>query len=59
VLPKPLRAPKDPVVSAFVAHYPETNFGVNYYEGALFVGAEFRESAGSTVWRCRSTTTRR
>jgi acetoacetate decarboxylase len=46
VLPKPLQAPKDPVVSAFVAHYPETNFGVNYYEGALFVGAEYRGERG-------------
>ena len=46
VLPKPLQAPKDPVVSAFVAHYPETNFGVDYYEGALFVGAEYRGERG-------------
>lgn len=46
VLPKPLQAPKDPVVSAFVAHYPKTNFGVDYYEGALFVGAEYRGERG-------------
>lgn len=46
VLPKPLQAPKDPVVSAFVAHYPETNFGVDYYEGALFLGAEYRGERG-------------
>ncbi len=46
VLPKPLQVPKDPVVGAFVAHYPETNFGVDYYEGALFVGAEYRGEQG-------------
>ena len=36
VLPKPLQAPKDPVISAFVAHYPETNFGVDYYLASFF-----------------------
>ena len=46
VLPKPLQAPKDPVVSAFVARYPQTNFGVDYYEGALSVGAEYRGERG-------------
>jgi acetoacetate decarboxylase len=46
VLPKPLQAPKDPVMSAFVAHYPQTNFGVAYYEGGLFVGAEYRGEQG-------------
>lgn len=47
VLPKPLHAPTDPVITAFVAHYPETNFGVDYYEGALFMGAEYRGEQGS------------
>jgi acetoacetate decarboxylase len=46
VLPKPLQAPQDAVVSAFVAHYSQTNFGVDYYEGALFVGAEYRGEQG-------------
>jgi acetoacetate decarboxylase len=46
VLPMPLQAPKDPVVTAFVAHYPETNLGVDYYEGALFLGAEYRGEQG-------------
>ncbi len=46
VLPKPLQVPRDPVVGAFVAHYPETNFGVDYNEGALFVGAEYRGEQG-------------
>ncbi len=32
MLPTPLQARKDPVVSAFVAHYPQTNFGVAYNE---------------------------
>jgi acetoacetate decarboxylase len=46
VLPKPLRVPKEPVVSAFVARYPQTNFGVDYSEGARFVGAEYRGEQG-------------
>lgn len=47
VLPKPLHAPTDPVITAFVAHYPATNFGVDYYEGALFMGAEYRGEQGA------------
>ena len=46
VLPKPLQPPKDPVVSAFVAHYPQTNFSAGYSEGALFVGAQYRGEQG-------------
>jgi acetoacetate decarboxylase len=46
VLPKPLKAPEDPVVLAYVAHFPESNFGVGYDEGALFVGAEYRGELG-------------
>ncbi len=46
VLPKPLRAPQEAVITAFVARYPQTNFGVDYNEGALFVGAEYRGEQG-------------
>jgi hypothetical protein len=59
VLPKPLQGPKDPVVSAFVAHYPETNFGMDYCEGAWFVEGSTSANGGSTARRFLSTTTRR
>ena len=52
VLPRPLRAPEQPLGFAFVAHYPQTSFGTVYSEAALFVQAE-REC---TVWPCRSMT---
>lgn len=46
VLPHPLAVPDDPVAVAFVAHYPETNFGVTYREGALMVPAAFEGEVG-------------
>ncbi len=46
VLPKPLEVPDDPLALAFVARYPETNFGVSYNEGALIVPASFKGEAG-------------
>jgi acetoacetate decarboxylase len=51
VLPSPLRAPADPVMFAFVAHYPQTNLGISYREGALMIGAELRGEPG---WYCVS-----
>jgi acetoacetate decarboxylase len=33
-------------MNALVAHYPQTNFGVDYYEGALSIGAEYRGEQG-------------
>lgn len=39
ILPRPLRPPTIPLVMAFVASYPETNFGVRYHEAALVVHA--------------------
>lgn len=51
VLPPPLHAPPDPRLMAFVAHYPETNFGVSYHEGALLVEAQRRGERG---WYCLS-----
>ena len=47
LLPKPLEAPDEPLATAFVARYPETNFGVSYNEGALFVRARFKNELGS------------
>jgi acetoacetate decarboxylase len=50
ILPRPLR-PAEPVALAFVARYPQTNFGSPYMEGALFVRASFRGRRG---WYCLS-----
>ncbi len=48
LLPPPLKPTELPVAMAFVAHYPRTNFGPSYYEGALFLlGAEFNGKMGS------------
>ncbi len=59
VLPTPLQAPKDPVVGAFVAHYPQTNFGVAYNELGCSWEPGTAASRGSPAEQCRSTTTRR
>ena len=46
ILPRPLRAPADPLALAFVAHYPRTSFATVYNEAALFVQAEYRGRSG-------------
>lgn len=46
VLPRPLKPWREPMVMAFVAQYPETNFGVTYHEGALVVLAEHHGKPG-------------
>jgi acetoacetate decarboxylase len=46
ILPPPLKPTKEPFAIAFMAHYPRTNFGPSYYEGALFLRAEFNSKAG-------------
>ena len=51
ILPRPLRADGEPLARAFVARYPETNFGVTYNEGALFLAAKYRGERG---WYCLS-----
>ncbi len=51
VLPRPLRLAGEPLAAAFVARYPETNFGLTYNEGALFVAADYRGERG---WYCLS-----
>ena len=41
------------MVSAFVAHHPQTNFSVGEYEGALFVGAQHRGKQGLYLVKAR------
>jgi acetoacetate decarboxylase len=41
LLPPPLKPSRMPLVLAFIANYPKTNFGVTYLEAALFLMAEF------------------
>lgn len=47
LLPPPLKPVARPLVIAFVAYYPKTNFGPAYHEGALFLRAEFEGVAGN------------
>jgi acetoacetate decarboxylase len=48
-LPKPLVPANEPLAQAFVARYPETNFGLSYCEGALFLRAVYKDEPG---WYC-------
>lgn len=45
-LPKPLLPAKKPLATAFVARYPETNFGCVYNEGALLLHCRHKEENG-------------
>lgn len=47
VLPRPLRVPDDPLVTAFVARYPETNFGPSYREATVALDATYHGELGS------------
>lgn len=47
LLPPPLQPAKIPVAAAFVANYPQTNFGRPYLESALFLLAEFNGEEGA------------
>jgi acetoacetate decarboxylase len=47
LLPPPLEPTDRPLATAFVAHYPRTNFGPFYYESALFIRAQFGGIAGN------------
>lgn len=47
VLPRPLRVPDDPLVTAFVARYPETNFGPSYREATVALEATYHGELGS------------
>jgi acetoacetate decarboxylase len=46
LLPPPLEPTETPLVTAFVANYPKTNFGVIYLEGALFLSAHHKGEEG-------------
>jgi len=46
ILPRPLRPTPQPLAFAFVARYPQTNFGSVYHEGALFVQARLGREVG-------------
>jgi acetoacetate decarboxylase len=46
ILPPPLEPPEFPLAHAFVANYPETNFGLPYLESALFVRCKFKGEDG-------------
>lgn len=47
LLPPPLEPTPYPLATAFVAYYPETNFGPAYHEGALLLGAQFQGVPGN------------
>jgi acetoacetate decarboxylase len=47
ILPSPLAPSADNSASAFVAKYPETNFGCVYNEGALFVNCQYKGERGA------------
>ena len=49
ILPKPLVPADEPLGWVFVARYPETDFGLSYNEGALFVEAMYKGEPG---WYC-------
>jgi len=46
ILPNPLAPSDTPKAIVFVAHYPETNFGCVYREGALLLQCTFRNEIG-------------
>lgn len=46
IIPHPLVPTKDALATAFVARYPETNFGCTYNEGALFIHCQYRGEKG-------------
>ena len=47
VLPPPLKPIKKPIALAFIAHYPNTNQGLPYYEGALMLRCEYDGEFGN------------
>ena len=46
ILPRPLSPSKTALATAFVAKYPETNFGCIYNEGALFIHCQYKGEQG-------------
>ncbi len=47
ILPPPLKPAKKPLVHAFIANYPRTNFCPAYKEAALFILADFNGELGT------------
>lgn len=47
VLPPPLEPAAEPWALCFIAHYPQTNLGPGYREGALFVRCQFGGEVGN------------
>jgi len=47
LLPEPLKPGKKPLVIAFVANYPASNYFEPYRESALFIRAEFNGEEGN------------
>ncbi|TXT58710.1 MAG: hypothetical protein BAJALOKI1v1_1570006 [Promethearchaeota archaeon] len=47
ILPPPLKPIQKPIVLAFIAHYPQTNQGCSYYEGALMLRCEYHGEFGN------------
>ncbi|MHB8893656.1 MAG: acetoacetate decarboxylase family protein [Candidatus Geothermincolia bacterium] len=46
ILPRPLEPLDEPLAMAFLASYPETNFGITYNEGGLFILCRCRGEIG-------------
>jgi acetoacetate decarboxylase len=46
IIPRPLLPTKEALCTAFIARYPETNFGCTYNEGALFVSCQYKGEKG-------------
>ena len=49
ILPRPLVPADEPLAWALVARYPQTNFGLSYNEGALFLRVVHKGEPG---WYC-------
>jgi acetoacetate decarboxylase len=47
VLPPPLEPTDQPIVLAFIAHYPTHSFGVGYYEAALLLRCQYNGVVGN------------
>jgi acetoacetate decarboxylase len=46
LLPPPLEPFEMPLVRAYIANFPRTNFGIIYREGALFLVCKYKEEIG-------------
>ncbi len=47
LIPPPLKPSKIPLVHAFIANYPQTNFGLPYKECAIFLRVEYNGAKGN------------